>query len=167
MPKLGVRFAGLSSRRSAPLSGDLTPGSVWIPACRAAHLLRAAVDPHPMYEVATAHTATVIVVLGDDLAVAAVVGIAPAHRPARGAALPGIHLGLLGELPVAHIELATNLVADDAADHRPGDCGNRFTCALAELITDHTAGNGADHRAGILLAFAGGERGGERSQECQ
>src|SRR5437016_11958737 len=108
---------------SDTLSGDLGPGAVGVAAGGAAHGLRTAVDPNTMHEVAALRTAAVVIVLDDDLAVTAVVRIAPAHRLARRPAIPGVELGLAGELAVTLIERATDLVADDAADHRTGKHG--------------------------------------------
>src|SRR5262245_34651089 len=92
-------------------SADLGPGAVGITAGGAAHLAPAALDPDQVHEVAAARAAALVVGLGDDLAVAAVVGVAPAHGTAGRAALPGVVLGLPGKLAVARIEIAADRVA--------------------------------------------------------
>src|SRR5437773_3175660 len=98
----GVRLGG-SDTSSDAASADLGPGAVGIAAGGAAHGLLATVDVDAMQEVAAARAAAIVVVVGDDLAVASVIGVAPAHRLPRGPALPGVELGLSGKLAVALI----------------------------------------------------------------
>src|SRR5262245_14394937 len=140
---------------SYPRSAHLGPGAVGVAAGGATHGLRTSVDVDAMHEVAATRAAPLVVVLGDHLAVAAVVRIAPADRTARRPTLPGVELGLAGELAVAHVERAADLVADNAADHGAGERGGDAPAALAELVADDAAGDRADHRAGVLLLDIG------------
>src|SRR5262249_15666597 len=91
-----------------------------------------------------------------------IIRIAPTHRPARRASLPGIHFGLLGQLAIALIERAADLIANDAADHGASHGAQRLAAALAELVADHTTGDGANGRAPFLLGPARRHREGER-----
>src|SRR5262249_44468750 len=136
--------AKASSLLSVRRLGDLGPGTVGIATGGPAHGLWATVNPDSMHKIATAVAAAVIVILGNDFAVAPIIRIAPTHRPARRASLPGIHFGLLGQLAIALVERAADFVADDAADHGAGDGAQRLARALAELVADHTTGDGAN-----------------------
>src|SRR5262249_3665773 len=106
-------------------------------------------------EVAATRAATIVIAFGDDLAVAAVVGIAPAHRPSGRAALPGIVFGLAGQLAVARVKVLADGVADDATDHGAGQGGSHLAAALTELVADDGPGDGTDRRAGLLLVRTG------------
>src|SRR5262249_20309398 len=94
--------AGVSSSwvpRHAPAcgptrSGHLRPSAVGVAAGGAAHGLRPTVDPDAMHEVTALCAATVVIVLGDDFPVAAIVGITPAHRLTWRPTLPSVVFGL-------------------------------------------------------------------------
>src|SRR5215510_5879004 len=119
--KIAPAGAGAISENNAP-SGKTesglhrTPGSVRIAAGRTPHRLRPTIDIDLVDIVAAVDRTAAIGLLRDHLAVAPIVGIAPAHRTPGLPAFPGIVFGLLGKLAIARVERATDLIADNAAD---------------------------------------------------
>src|SRR5262249_39716183 len=144
-------------------SAHLRPGAVGVAAGSAAHLLAPAVDPDGGDEVAAARAAPGVIALGDDLAGAARIRVVPAHRPAGGAAFPGVVLGLARQPAVAVVEVFADGAAHDAADDGAGEGGDHLAAALAELVADDGARDGADRGAGVLLRLAGAKP--ERRQQ--
>src|SRR5262245_10559827 len=104
--------------------------------------------------VAAVERAAAVGLLRDHLAVAPIVGIAPAHRTPGLPAFPGIVFGLLGQLTITRVERAADLVADNAADQGAGEGAGDAPAAFAELIADHATGDGAHQRTAVLLGLA-------------
>src|SRR5262245_13794844 len=104
--------------------------------------------------VAAVERAAAIGLLGDHLAVAPIVGLAPAYRSPGLPAFPGIVFGWLGQLAIARIERAADFVANNAADHGTGKGAGDPPAAFTELIADHATGDGTHQRTRILLGLA-------------
>jgi hypothetical protein len=118
-----------------------------------------------VHEVAATGATAIVIVVGDNLTVAAVIWIAPAYGTTGRAALPGVHLRLLRKLTVSLIEGTADLAANNTADDGSGHGGYGLARSSSELIADHASGNGPDHRTGVLLGLAGSDRQRERHDQ--
>jgi hypothetical protein len=94
-------------------------------------------------------------------------GIIPRRGSAGLAILKRLVLGRGGHLPVALVELATDLVADDAANHGADGSARNSPASIAASDggTCGTAGDGADDRPCALL-IAGSASGHDGRQHC-
>ena len=107
------------------------------------HLLRTAVDIYGVGVIAAVIGAALVGLTRHDVAVAAVIWIAPLPGDTGISALQGLELRFAGQLPVTLIHRAADLAADEAADHRTCDSRNGVAFAFAKLIADNAAARAA------------------------
>ncbi|CAN1725123.1 protein of unknown function [Hyphomicrobium sp. 1Nfss2.1] len=149
------------------LADDVRPGAVAVAAGGAAHGAWATVDIDGVGVVAAVELGTLIGAPGGDIAIAAVVGVAPAAWTVGLAFLQSRVFGLFGEAAILLVHRAANLAADDAADHGASHGREHVTGALADLIADDAACDRAGEKPGILvrrIAAAAGEESREKDQ---
>lgn len=135
-------------------SGYVAPGAIGIAAGGAAQDLGATVDEDPVGVVAAVVVTTTIGFHGHDLAVTAIVRVAPDDDFAGPPALECVEFRPLCEKTVLAVHRSPDLAAYDAADNGSDDGARRATAATTGSRADQPAGNSAYGQSRIRFLAA-------------
>src|SRR5262245_10049683 len=130
------------------MSADGLPGPVGLLAGLADHGLWPAADVNRAFVFAALHAGIAIGLARLDIAVMAVLLIAPA--PLLFIFEGGV-LGFGGHPTIILVHIFADLVADDATNNRAADRCEGLPGTVSELIADNATRDSADHCAGVLI----------------